>query len=366
MAYSKNRDHRINTERKSTQRPPQQAGAALLVAILVAALATTVSAAVYSHFIIDLRRTENLLQVDQATRYAMAAETYTHMVLRQDAQDDNVDGPKRPWLAAITVPVEEGVLNGRIHDLSGCFNVNDLNDPERLAQFERLLDNLEVDRSLAQRVADWVDTDSDPRAPFGAEDGFYLGVGPLPYRTGNQAMETIEELRLLFDATSNDAEERKTLQRLLDPKPVTCSVSEDLEAAAGASGNAALLAQLFGGGAILNWPVCALPSSAPLNINMATSELLMALHSEIDQADAEALQQRICEEGPFADTKDFFAHPAMEKVDQIAGALDVQSRFFLTEAHASVGNIQVSLYALLERDPQSGKTTVHGRSRNIW
>ena len=61
-----------------------QRGVALVTALLVVALATVAAVAMASRQQLDVRRTANLLQGDQAYVYAQAVEDWARVVLKRD------------------------------------------------------------------------------------------------------------------------------------------------------------------------------------------------------------------------------------------------------------------------------------------
>lgn len=73
-------------------------------------------------------------------------------------------------------------------------NGNGLDD-QRYAVVRKLLENLALDPSLADALADWLDVDDTPRSG-GSETGFYESL-PLPYRCKNDLLDTVDELRLI-------------------------------------------------------------------------------------------------------------------------------------------------------------------------
>jgi len=65
------------------------------------------------------------------------------------------------------VPNIPEVLNGsfviKAVDENSKFNLNSLRNADSVKVFKRLLGNLGLDELIAERVADWLDPDSDPR-----------------------------------------------------------------------------------------------------------------------------------------------------------------------------------------------------------
>ena len=108
-----------------------QRGVALVTALLVVALATVAAVAMASRQQLDVRRTANLLQGDQAYVYAQAVEDWARVVLKRDAKDNQIDKLDDDWaqrLSPIVVP--GGQVDGFIIDLQGRFNLNNLVKPD--------------------------------------------------------------------------------------------------------------------------------------------------------------------------------------------------------------------------------------------
>lgn len=86
----------------------------------------------------------------------------------------------------IPVPnIPEG-FNGsfviKAEDENARFNLNSLRNADSLQVFKRLLGNLGLDELIAERVADWIDTDSDPwlrDSEEGAKNAFMDSVDEL-------------------------------------------------------------------------------------------------------------------------------------------------------------------------------------------
>src|SRR4029077_12156653 len=118
-------------------------------------------------------------------------------ILRQDMVDSpQSDNLGEIWATELPpLPVDGGTIQGRLEDLQGRFNLNNLindrglPDPVALKQFERLLSLLEIDATLAGGVLDWLDPDTDVRFPNGGEDTTYAAADP-PYRAANTEITT--------------------------------------------------------------------------------------------------------------------------------------------------------------------------------
>lgn len=235
---------------------PDQRGFALvgvLVAVaLLAALATAMAVAQDR----QIRRTAAIAGHDRRVQMALAAETVALRLLDRDTRTSKlVDHAGEALFQPRTLPFEGGQAAGRIVDLQGRFNLNDLYDvekgeprPTQVDRFGRLLAVLRLDPRLVGPVMDWIDPDGRPSPGRGAEDAAYLR-GAQPYRTANHPFVSVEELRLVAGMTA-EAVER------------------------------------------LRPHVSALPVFTPLNVNTATPEVVMSLWNGIQRRDAEAMVRR--------------------------------------------------------------------------
>jgi general secretion pathway protein K len=90
----------------------------------------------------------------------------------------------------LEIPVEksvegfEGGLVIEVEDENGKFNLNSIRSTKVCDSFRRLLNNLELDAVIADRVLDWIDTDNVPNKGFldseeGAKNGFFDSTDEL-------------------------------------------------------------------------------------------------------------------------------------------------------------------------------------------
>ncbi|HKK03493.1 MAG TPA: type II secretion system minor pseudopilin GspK [Gammaproteobacteria bacterium] len=295
----------------------QQRGAALITAILVVALATAIAASLTWDLFLDQRRALGRIAVDQGLMYSLGAEAWAKKILRDDADDNQVDHPGEPWATRITpLPIEGGEIQGRIEDLNGRFNLNNLvnsegaSDPAAIEGFKRLLTALEIDERLADRLADWIDRDLEPNFPGGAEDAEYLSRQP-PFRAANRPVTSVSEIMLVFPELERDAYER------------------------------------------LRTFVTALPRGTTLNINSALPEVLLTTSDEFDPQAAEQI---------------FLDRPleGWESLEQLGtmippGAgqqLGVTSAWFRLAVRVDVGTRRFTMYSLIHRDAGGNTSTV--------
>jgi general secretion pathway protein K len=230
--------------------------------------------------------------------------------LRRDARESDYDSLDEDWATALPpIAVEGGLVSGKVEDLQGRFNLNNLvgedgkaSETDR-AYFIRLLELLGLEPSLADILTDWIDADIDARFPDGAEDVEYLLYEPA-YRTANRPLTSVSELRLVkgFDD--------QALQ-LLAPH------------------------------------VTALPGRTLINVNTATANVLQALHTGLDESAVESLIADRGENG--YETADvFLGHTALAGLE-LDTAVDVKSDYFLILTDVVVGQGQARLESLLSR-----------------
>jgi general secretion pathway protein K len=295
----------------------RQRGTALITAILVVALATAIAASLTWDLFLDQRRAMGRVTVDQGLMYSLGAEAWAKKILRDDAQDNQVDHPGETWATQITpLPIEGGQIQGRIEDLNGRFNLNNLidgagaTDPVAVEGFQRLLMALDLDVRLADRMADWIDRDLEPNFPDGAEDSEYLSRTP-PFRAANRPITSPSEILLVYPEL-------------------------------GRSGYATLRPY-----------VTALPRGTAININTALPEVLLTAAEELGVREAE----RIVLDRP---------NDGWESLEQLGdlvpmearGALGTSSNWFRLSVRVDIGTQRFTMYSLLHRDAAGSVSTV--------
>jgi general secretion pathway protein K len=253
--------------------PSRQRGVALITAILITALISSVAINLAWDNALDMRRTMTLLYRDQAVQVAVGAESWVQSILRDDLAETDTDHLGEIWASELPgLPVQsdvvQGELFGDIQDLQGRFNVNNLVDQNGeidelvLEQFRRLLLALELDPRFAGIAADWIDANLEAGFPDGAEDAIYTGFIPA-YRTPNLPITHATELAALegMDKESFD---------ILEPH------------------------------------IVALPGRTGINVNTATAPVLQSLGENLSASDVESLISER-EDGGFADMQNTFS-----------------------------------------------------------
>jgi general secretion pathway protein K len=306
----------------------QHRGAALIMAILIAALVTITAAAMATRQQLDIRRTGNLVNGDQAWLYSLGMEAWAIQILARDRADNAADHLGEDWATVITpIEVDGGALAGRIADQQGLFNLNGLvqggkvNNPQ-LQRYLNLLRTLDLDPGLATALLDWMDRDPDPGIPDGAEDQEYLALTPA-YRAANAPLNSPAELAHIKGYT------REAVSALL---PL----------------------------------VSTLPEATSLNINTAPAAVLLSLSDKMTPADAESLVAARAEsEDGFASVGEFLQRDEMAGTGVDPVGLVLASNYFLVESTVQFAGRSQRLYSLLRRD-DTGKSVVLARSREVF
>ena len=303
-----------------------QRGVALITVLLVVAVVTVVCAGLIARQHLSIRSSANLLHVNQAWQYAQGGETLAKAILQRDLRRGDprlpVDHLGESWAQPMSFPLDDGgELRVRILDPSGRFNLNRLVrrgqvDQLALQRLRRLLLRLQIDKPYAERLADWLDGDSEPRGSEGAEDNQYL-LAAVPYRTANRSLSDVSELRLLLDMDEAD------YQRLLP----------------------------F---------VTALPNEVPINVNTASALVLSSLADGISASTATALIAARGRDG-YTSLAAFTAQPMLAGMgERIGQGVSVGSQYFEVISEVSLGERRVVLRSLLQRS-NDGQVSVLAR-----
>jgi len=300
-------------------------GVALITAMLITALAGTVAAGLSWDNALDVRRTMVMLYRDQAIQVAVGSEGWVRTILQDDQDNGPSDHLGEIWATEIpALPIDaeavQGEILGKIEDLQGRFNINNLLDGNgeidqvSYEQYERLLAALGLDLGLADKTADWLDADQTESIPYGAEDSLYSGL-TLSYRTANQRIANVTELAAL------DGMDRESLNILLPH-------------------------------------VTALPERTAINVNTATLAVLQSLGPNIRESDAEGLIA-LREDGGFVDYAGVFA-PLVEP--QLQQWITESTSYFQLKATVQIDTVRISMFTVLHRDLGGPDVTPISRS----
>lgn len=299
----------------------RQRGVALITAVLIVALATILATRIGFDSALEQRRSAAAMTLDLAFQVGLGAEAWAASFLKEDFDNDAT--PKRDhfaekWATPIPpIPIDGGKIEGRLIDLQGRFNVNNLVTPQRtrnnegVRQFTQLLEMLDLEEKWADVLVDWLDADTEPAPMNGAEDNIYLSQSP-PYRSANGPITSISELMALPEFG------RERYEKL---RPY----------------------------------ITALPIGEPMNVCTAPGVVLDALNDGTVEygVDPEALA-RSREQACFPTKQDLATTFNPQVYQQAEAGLGERSNYFALSALVTIGTTEYSLYSLLYRDPANG------------
>ena len=303
--------------RAAPRRRFRQRGVALITAVLMVALATMLAVDVGFRGFLDQRRSGTMLATDQALLVALGAEAWAADFLKQDLQDSQTDHLGETWARPLPpLPIDGGTVEGRLEDMQGRFNINNLvntdgtTNPEAVKQLERLFAVLEVEPAWASAVADWIDSDTQPGFPDGAEDSVYTGQDP-PHLTANMPVTRVSELMVLPGFG---------VERYQRVRPY----------------------------------LSALPVGTPLNVCTAPGMVLDALSEGsrefgLNPQDLATRRKDAC----FPTLEDLRGALGDAAFNELKNSLTESSNYFRATAWVTIGTTQFTLYSLLARSPGS-------------
>ena len=294
---------------------PRQRGVALITALVVVAIAAGLAVAIAWQTTLDTRRTANLVQGDQAMEYALGAEAWAEEILARDGRKyQNVTALGQDWAQQLPpLPVDGGQIQGKIEDLQGRFNINNIKAAQGLAQFQRLLQALGQDPTLASAVQQWFT--GTPGGISDATDDYYTRLQP-PYLTGSAPMQSVSELLLVKGITP---------AVYAQISPYLCA----LPAAGGAN------------------------VATTVNVNTASGPVLESIDGNIT---ADVASQIVGQRGT-SGVKDLSFLQSMNPPIKATG-LGTTSSYFLVTVVAQIGSTHVTLYSLLYRNGNNEVTAV--------
>ncbi len=236
----------------------KQQGLALITVLLVVALVTIIGTEMAIRLQMQITRSSNLQSNEQAFWYALGAEEFGKLIIKESMDaDKGVIHLEQAWaMEGMVFPVEEGEIGGQISDLHSCFNLNSVYqkakkgdqretqairgrsnqnslinrnqntkgqfDTKPKKQFAALLEALNVESYDSERISDslydWLDPDSNT-SPYGAEDYTYE-ARPQAHLAANSPMVDESELRVI------EGMNRKLLDKLM---PFICIIPSNTE-----------------------------------------------------------------------------------------------------------------------------------------
>jgi general secretion pathway protein K len=293
-------------------------GAAISVAMLLAALAATIAATLLWQQQRWFNDHEHRRDQVQARALAMAGVQWARQIVNDNAPAGAPVHLGQPWALRLpAIPVENGSIVGYILDAQSRININNLgtaaSQAAAFASMTRLFAALSLPPALLNAMVDWVDSDDRVTEPGGAEDAWYMAQ-PVPGLSANAPVRRSGELLAVRgDSTGS-------LGRLLP----------------------------F---------VTALDAPTPVNVNTALPEVLSAIIPGLDHAGALALVAKRTQT-PFASVADFRARLPRADIFVDETQIDVRSGWFEVSIEARQGDTLARARALLKRAGTAGEWPV--------
>jgi general secretion pathway protein K len=173
-------------------------GAAIVMAILLAALAATIATTLLWQQQRWAGEFERRRDQVQAQALAMAGVQWARQIVFENAPPSTVH-LGQPWAFRLpSTPIENGSIGGYITDAQGRLNVNNLAAAGQApgtarAALQRLFSVLGIPAPLLNAIGDWVDAD-DQTTDGGAEDAYYLAQQSAPGLAANAPIRRVAEL----------------------------------------------------------------------------------------------------------------------------------------------------------------------------
>jgi general secretion pathway protein K len=333
----------------------KQTGVAVITALLIVTIAATVSITISTRLQLDVRRTGNLIALDQAEIYASFIEKFTQDRLQNaDNFTDLMTELRESGQFTANYPVENGTVVGQITDLNSCLNLNTLVNSslpppsiDTLVQtrLTRLLSNHKISTAIIPAIIDWIDTDLNTTSPpNGGEDGHYLNL-EQPYHTANQPLSSITEVRLIKGAENAQS------------TPSYTPYSNILK-----------LSEAFGENGVHGPSLCAFNTNnnIPLiNVNTASRAVLTSLSETMTTTIADDIIECRGKNGTeFTKIEDF---TSCGNVSTIIKETDLEqlafsSDYFLLKTQVQIGDAKKITYSIIFRDTE-GKTKIISRTQ---
>lgn len=293
----------------------KQTGSAIVVALFVVALVAIAATAMLTRIQQDMRRTELLLNSNQAYLYAQGSIAWAIDQLINDlkSQQPNQIVDKIPIKSSKNT-IENATVESTIYDAQGFFNINNLTDASNREGFARLIKTVapKMNQDDIQKITlatiTWITAGGSTSA-----DDYYSKQNP-PYRSPHRLMASLSELRLVQGMTSE-------LFTQLAPY------------------------------------IIALPETTQININNAPAPILMSLSPTLTLASAKTIEMTR-QEAPFATIQSFLKTDVVKNNPFPDNKITTISNYFLVKTQVSIGEQNTILYTLMRRELKNSQPIV--------
>lgn len=345
-------------------RRQRERGVAIITALLLTTLAVTIVASLFWQQQVQVRSMENQRLHLQTEWIVRGALDWAGLILQQDGRDTSYTAANGIWATPLAETrlddyvererVEgekfDATLSGQITDAQSRYNLANLatgksTSPLQVQVFGRLLENLRLDPSLAQKVADEV-ARSQQAAAQPAQSGGGTPAsgttgttgttgGTVTTGTSSTGQDTGPQLAAPVGSGGSDGAEPMAMLRV-----------EDLLTVAGFTPQAIEQLRDF---------VIVLPEQLPINVNTAPAELLAALVPGYSLSDGTTLvnnRKRV----PYRQASDFTSQLGQGKTPTLG--VVVKTNYFLVFSRVRLDRAALDSQALIKRDPLNFKTSL--------
>jgi general secretion pathway protein K len=308
----------------------RQRGVAVITALLLTTLAVTIVASLFWQQQVQVRSMENQRLHLQTKWILRGALDFTTLVLRQDGFDHpTYTALDHVWATTVAeTPLDQYIerervegevfnatVSGRIVDATSRYNLRNLAnnrqpDTNQIAIYRRLLQNLQLDQTLADRTASAIANAQPVAAPPPP------GASPAPTPQAQTGSEPIE-LTQLDDLLAIPGYTVEVVGKLRDHAIV-------------------------------------LPEQTKVNVNTAGAEVLAAVMDNMSVSDANAIIVRR-KQAHFRTEAEFLS--AANGKLPVQGAVDVKSEYFLVLSRVRLDRAALDAEALIYRKLDPAKTT---------
>lgn len=290
--------------------PAKKRGSALISALFIMTLVAIAATAMSTRLQLDIYRTRLAITSDQLY---LASQAVTFWAMDNLAKKNNrlTKNDKEGKLPSFPFQLQgmypDVVLKGALYDLQASFNLNNLQNNKFQPMFYRFLENTLAKSEQAQRkalflaITNWI----SPYQPDRGQDEYldYYLKQNLPYLPSYQSMQNISELRLVRGVTHG------IYQKLLPNLTV-------------------------------------LPELTPININTASTTLLMSLGNGLSESQADDIIQARGKNG-IKDLKKVFQ--LLQKLDIPNDQITIESQYYLSVASATSEDLSLNTYTVIKR-----------------
>lgn len=301
----------------------RQRGAAVLMALFVATLATLIVTGLFWSQFVLLRTIENQQLVSQSRLLLRGALDWARAILREDAARSNYDARTEPWatplaptrldqLGETSALASQATIEGDIDDAQARLNLRNLIAADgqiverELAALRRLCALLSVPEATADLIAQRM---AEAFAPAAASPG------------GESAK----------------------------PRPIPLVLPRDLFAVEGIDPEAA---------AKLASHVVVLDEPTPVNVNTAASEVIAARIAGLTWMDANRVVEQRTQLGYFRDVADLRNRLGDKATGLLPQDVSTASRYFFVRGRVRLDRASTGMEALVKRGQQQGPAPV--------